>query len=123
LKSPYTLEVTQAAADDITDVLDYSAGQFGDIARRRYEALITTGLKDVQADPRRPTSVDRPELDQGVRIYHLRHCRRRAAAQHGEVSSPRHLLVYEMPSADVVRIIRVLHDAMELERHIPRRND
>jgi toxin ParE1/3/4 len=115
------LDLTQATADDIADLLDYSAERYGTAARRRYEALIAAGLEDLRSDALRPASADRPEL--GVRTYHLRHARSRAGSVSGLVSAPRHLLVYELAADDLVRIIRVLHDSMEVERHVARGAD
>jgi toxin ParE1/3/4 len=115
------LTLSQAAADDIASLLDYSTEQFGSAARQRYEVLIATGLEDLRSDALRSASIDRPEL--GVRTYHLRHCRMRATSSVGAVGAPRHILVYEVSADELVRIIRVLHDAMELERHLPKADD
>lgn len=119
MSRPRDLELARAAEDDIAAILDHSAEAFGHAARRRYEVLIATGLQDLRSDPLRPTSLARPELQAGVRTYHLRHCRDRAATVEGAVRAPRHLLVYEAPTTALVRVLRVLHDAMELDRHIP----
>lgn len=35
------------------------------------------------------------------------------------IQRPRHILVYRAAHADQVEIVRVVHDAMELARHIP----
>jgi plasmid stabilization system protein ParE len=34
------------------------------------------------------------------------------------VGAPRHLIAYLTPAPDLVVVVRVLHDAMELERHL-----
>jgi toxin ParE1/3/4 len=36
------------------------------------------------------------------------------------VFRPRHLLVYRHVRADLVGVGRILHDAMEVERHLPK---
>lgn len=119
MTSAFELELTRAALDDIVEVLDFSFERFGERARRRYEALIGTGLQDLRSDPARPGSVDRQEVNPGVRTYHLMHCRRRAARDGMSVAAPRHLLVYKMKAPKTVYVLRLLHDAMDLERHIP----
>ena len=113
-----SLDLTEAARADIAQILRASRADFGAAARDRYAALIATGLADLLSDPLRPASAARPELRQGVRTYHLRHCRRRAAGRRGAVGAPRHLIVYLTPADDLVLVLRVLHDAMELERHL-----
>jgi toxin ParE1/3/4 len=113
-----SLDLTEAARTDIAQILRWSASDFGEAARARYAALIATGLGELLSDPLRPASAARPELAAGVRTYHLRHCRRRATRGPGAVGTPRHLIVYLTPQPDLVVILRVLHDAMELERHL-----
>ena len=61
----------------------------------------------------------RPELGPAIRSYHLRHSRDRAGASEGAVRTLRHLLLYRTVTSGVVGVGRVLHDAMELERHLP----
>jgi toxin ParE1/3/4 len=64
----------------------------------------------------RPGSVARPELGANVRSWHLRLSRNHVAAS-DIVRRPRHFLVFRHePSLLVVG--RVLHDAMELARHL-----
>jgi toxin ParE1/3/4 len=107
------------ATIDIIDALAWSDVRFGEVARRRYEALIVTALHDVAADPLRPGSIGRPELGADVRSYHLSSSRQRARTVDGIVHRPRHLLLYRPIRADVIGIGRVLHDAMEIHRHLP----
>lgn len=117
MKPAVELEVTDAAKADIADILAVSADQFGEKSQRRHEALIATGLQTLRDSPFPSASTARPELGSQIRTYHLWHCRRRAASEFGEVSAPRHLLLYEA-TAMRVRVLRVLHDAMELKRHL-----
>ena len=54
-----------------------------------------------------------------VRSYHLRHSRDRARALGGFVRQPRHLLLYRAMVPGIIGVGRLLHDAMEVERHLP----
>ena len=96
----------------------WTEDRFGHTACRRYQALLITALRDIASDPERSGSTARPELGPAIRSYHLRHSRERAGALGGMVRTPRHLLLYRMVMPDVVGVGRVLHDAMELERHL-----
>jgi toxin ParE1/3/4 len=78
-------------------------------------------LRDIAADPGCPGSLARPEFGANVRSYHLRHSRKRAHTPFGLVRQPRHLLLYRLQRPDLVGIGRVLHDTMEIERHLPNR--
>jgi toxin ParE1/3/4 len=106
------LRLSALAQADIVQVLSWSSQRHGDLAEARYERLISAALRDLIADPFRPGSTARSELGVGVRTYHLRHSRKQAG-----VARPRHLILYRMIEGPVVEVGRVLHDAMELERH------
>jgi toxin ParE1/3/4 len=110
-----TYRISHAATADIIDILAWSHDQFGEQARQRYEKLIATAIRDLATDPTRSGSVNRPELGDGVRSWHLRGSRDHTAGD--VVRRPRHLLVYRTDN-DILVIGRVLHDAMELRRHI-----
>ena len=107
-----------SAEEDIVQLLSYTAVNFGEIARVRYEWLLIAALRDVASDPLRIGSIARTELGEHIRSYHLRHSRDRARTDHGIVHRPRHLLLYRS-TINVIGIGRVLHDVMELERHLP----
>lgn len=106
--------LTHRAQGDIDRILLRSADEFGDTAADRYRSLIVAAIRDLAAEPDRPGSVARPELGDGVRSWHLRLSRGPAGL--GLVRRPRHFVIYRVIGERIV-IGRLLHDAMELERH------
>lgn len=92
-------------------------------ARVRYETLIVAAIRDIAEDPDRPGSPVRPELGVGARSWHFRLSRSRAREESGPVRRPRHLIVFRIGDGGIIGIGRVLHDAMELERHRPMARD
>jgi toxin ParE1/3/4 len=113
------IRLTLPARRDIADLLDWSAEHFGPAGRRRYEALLETALRDIAANPARSGSREETQLGPGLRIYHLRLSRDRAKAKFGVVRTTRHILLYRcQPKENVVTVLRVLHDAMDLVRHV-----
>lgn len=109
------VRLTQSARADIVDILAWSHEQFGTEARLRYEALTVAAVRDVADHAGGLDGTPRPELGEGVYSWHLRRSRARSPA--GAVHWPRYLLVYRHDHEMVV-IGRVLHDAMELHRHL-----
>jgi toxin ParE1/3/4 len=107
--------ISRAAQSDIIDILAWTQDQFGEQARRRYEKLIATGIRDISSAPARPGSIACPELGDGVRTWHLRGSRSRTGS--GVVRRPRHFLIYRV-DGEIVVIGRLVHDAMELRRHV-----
>ncbi|MHB9797810.1 type II toxin-antitoxin system RelE/ParE family toxin [Pseudomonas sp. MT3] len=104
------------AQTDLIDILRYTHAKFGENARRRYQSLIRTAFVSVAAEPERIGSLDRKQLAVGLRSLHLLYCR--AESHNGRVDRPRHVVFYRVGSDQVVEIIRILHDAMEVERHL-----
>ena len=109
--------LSEAAQGDVINILAWTHEQFGDVARRRYESLIVAALRDVAAQPDRSGSLARPELGAGVRSWHLRLSRNHVSGGAPVVRRPRHFLVYRV-EPDLLVVGRVLHDAMELARHM-----
>jgi toxin ParE1/3/4 len=108
-----------AAARDIQAILAHSQERFGEQARLRYEALIVQAILDIAEDPEVTGSASRAEIAESARTYHLYYSRNRVASPPGGVKRPRHVLLYRITVAGDVEIGRVLHDSMELERHLP----
>jgi toxin ParE1/3/4 len=92
--------------------------EFAEDAALRYDALLTEALADIGDDPERPGSQQRPELAKGVLAYHLSFSRDRARSALGVVHRPRHFLIYRR-QGHVIEVLRVLHDARDLRRHLP----
>ncbi len=109
--------LSDAAQADVIDILAWTQAQFGEAARLRYESLIVAALRDVATQPGRAGSIERPEFGAGVRSWHLRLSRDHVATGAGVVRRPRHFLIYRVEPPLLV-VGRVLHDAMELARHL-----
>ena len=101
------------AQADIVNVLAWTAQRFGDQTSPRYEQLLSNALRDLCTEPLRLGHPARPELSDGVRSYHLRHSRKRS-----DITRTRHLILYRIAGDSIVEVGRVLHDAIELERHV-----
>jgi toxin ParE1/3/4 len=106
------IRLSAEAQADILHILEWTQDRHGDGVREQYEKLVLSALRDLLADPLRLGSVARPELGDEVRSYHLRNNRKE-----GRIARPRHLILYRMRTI-TVDVGRVLHDAMELERHL-----
>ena len=113
----FRYRLSDAAQADVIDILAWTQVQFGEARRLRYESLIVAALRDVAAQPDRPGSIERPELGAGVRSWHQRLSRGHVGTGAEVVRKPRHFLIYRVEPALLV-VGRVLHDAMELARHL-----
>jgi toxin ParE1/3/4 len=112
------VRLSPAARSDIRDVLIWTRERFGESAAVRYQKLIQRAIADIAGDPGRPGATERPELAPGIRTYHLSFSRERAGGGGAAVKQPRHFLVYR-PGQNGIDLVRVLHDARDLARHVP----
>lgn len=107
--------LTHTAQADIVEILAWSHDQFGEEARTRYEALIVAAVRDAATRSGEVGHKVRPELGDGVFSWHLAQSRTRSSG--GTVHRPRHFLICRRDGDELI-VGRVLHDAMELRRHL-----
>ncbi len=106
-----------AASRDIREIRRWSELEFGRSGALRYQTLLEQVLSDIEADPERPGSKERPDMVAGARIYHFSFNKDRVLGE--KVKSPRHLVVYRRRRDGALEIARILHDARDLPRHLP----
>lgn len=107
--------LTHVAQADIVAILVWSQEQFGEETRKRYQALMATAIRDAAARTGDIGHITRPELGDGVFSWHLSQSRTHTPGM--TVRRPRQFLIC-CREDDVLIIGRVLHDAMELRRHV-----
>lgn len=108
--------LSRPARNDIAAILDWSHERFGAAGRRRYERLIARSLLAI-TNPVPPIgSRNADEIAVGLRLFHLRYAR--AEPDIESVGRPRHFVVYRLLEPDTVIVVRVLHDAMNLEARL-----
>ncbi len=108
--------LSEPAKADIASLLRTSETRHGAQARIRYRALITAALRRVAAEPSGLSTVDRCDVLEGIRSFHIRHSR--AASRRSPVGDPVHVIFYRAVAPGLVEIIRVLHERMEPSRHM-----
>jgi toxin ParE1/3/4 len=113
------LFISPAAMEDIEAVLGWTHAEWGKAASLRYEALLIQAILDVAKNPELPGSSIRLEISSSARTYHLFHSRNHVATDVGRVKRPRHFVLYRVRADGTVEIGRVLHESMDLARHLP----
>ena len=111
--------ISPAAYRDIQSILAWTHERFGEQMRLCYESLLLRAILDVAEDPQRPGGQTRSEIAPAARTYHLRHSRDRVDPATDRVRRPRHFLLYRTGEDGRIEIGRVLHDRMDLARHLP----
>lgn len=109
-RSNWELRLSPLADQDILDVLQFTNDRFGEQQADDYADLIGRALTTLEDDPLDLLSKPRDDVRAGLRCLHI--------GQRGR--NARHLFVYRVhEDAKIVEVLRLLHDAMDLERHLP----
>jgi toxin ParE1/3/4 len=105
----WQVHVTADAVRDFSEIAEYTVANFGERQARIYETTLTSAIDALRSGPNVRGSVARDEILPGVRTLHVARLGRRG----------RHLLLYRESPARTVEVLRILHDAMDLARHVP----
>lgn len=87
------------ARADLDEIWDYTVGLWGNDQAERYLRLIQSAIELIAADPEKGRCCD--DVREGYRRF--------------RVGS--HILFYRMAD-DVVDVVRILHQRMDVERHL-----
>lgn len=107
--SGWTAHLTDQAAQDIENILDWTYEQFGALQMDAYTGVINDALEALTEGPQLHDVRRRPELGDNVATLHV--------ARRGHKG--RHLLAFRIHEQDdVIEVLRILHDSMDLARHL-----
>lgn len=102
----WAVELSGPAKRDYAGIVEWTSERFGAQQAQIYERKLRTVLKSLASDPLIGLSKPREELGPGYRTMRM--------ARPG-----RHLILYRIET-DCVTVIRILHDSMDIARHLPR---
>ncbi len=109
---PWTVRLTAAAEADFEEILRWTVSQFGEAQTRIYAETLSAVLNDLVAGPTIVGARKRDDILKGLFTLHV--------ARKGRKG--RHFVMFRIASApdrDVIEVLRLLHDAMDLQRHLP----
>ena len=108
----WSVRVTAAAQDDIEDILGWTLDQFGELQMRAYAQTISSAVQALGDGTNAIGAKSRSEIAIGLYSLHV-------ARNHHK---GRHLLLVRSgrdKDHEVIEVLRVLHDSMDLIRHLP----
>jgi toxin ParE1/3/4 len=98
-----------AAELDFANILKWTTENFGARQSRVYRDTLVQAIGELADGPDVAGSKARDEIAPGLHTLHVARRGRRG----------RHFLVYRATAKRTIEIVRILHDSMELQRHIP----
>ena len=108
----WTVRLSAAAEADFRQILRWTMENFGSVQARNYADTLSSALKALSAGPAIIGVKERPEIGNDIRTLHV--------ARNGRKG--RHFVMFRIGSiegGDVIDVLRLLHDSMDLERHLP----
>jgi toxin ParE1/3/4 len=98
-----------AAELDFANILKWTTENFGARQSRVYRDTLVRAIGELADGPDVAGSKARDEIMPGLRTLHV--------ARQGRRGS--HFLMYRVAPKSTIEIVRILHDRMDLQRHIP----
>lgn len=107
----WTVRLTAAAEADFEEILRWTLDQFGDAQAHIYAETVSAALNDLAAGPNFVGARKRDDILKGIFTLHV--------ARKGRKG--RHFVMFRFgraPDDDVIEVLRLLHDAMDPQRHL-----
>ncbi|QCP50499.1 type II toxin-antitoxin system RelE/ParE family toxin [Trinickia violacea] len=108
----WTVRLTESAEHDFSNIIRWSAERFGKAHARAYAEAISMALQELTTTGPAVTGVaTRDNIVPGLLSLHVARKRRKG----------RHFIMFRVTEHDtrVIDVLRILHDAMDLPRHVP----
>ena len=104
----WRVALAERANRDFVDILEYTIETFGARQARIYRSTLTSALRALESGPELRGSKPRDEVAVGLRSLHVARSGRRGW----------HVIVYRAGPKRTIEVLRILHDAMDLARHM-----
>ena len=104
----WTVRLSNTAEADYDEILHWTAKQFGAAQATSYATLLAEALARLEHGPTITGARQRDDI--GARLYTL------------HIGRPgRHIILFQIGSTRVetIDVLRILHDAMDIVRHVP----
>ncbi len=98
-----------AAEVDFANILKWTTENFGARHSRAYRDTLVQAIGELADGPNVAGSRARDEIMAGIRTLHV--------ARRGRRGS--HFLMYRAAPNSTIEIVRILHDRMDIQRHVP----
>lgn len=105
----WTIRLAAAAEADYRDILRWTVKTFGQQQAKIYAQTLSLALRDLSAGSEIIGSKQRPEIGENLWTLHV--------ARNGRKG--RHFVMFRANAAQqTIDVLRLLHDSMDLQRHL-----
>jgi toxin ParE1/3/4 len=104
----WTVDLAAPARRDFAKAVEKSIEKFGVRQGEIYRETLIAAITTLKEGPDVAGSIPHDEIRPGLRVLHVARGGRKG----------RHIIVYRASGQAGIRILRILHDAMDISRHI-----
>jgi len=108
----WQVRLARQAELDLVEVSKWTAHNFGALHAEYYAETVSMAIEALNDGPEILGSKARDEIGPGIRTLHVARLGRKG----------RHFVVFRVSGEDVLDVLRLLHDSMDLARHLPAAN-
>lgn len=103
--------LSATAERDFDDILDWTKVNFGPLQLEAYRDVIRDAILELRGGPNAPGTIARDDISPGLKAMHVARRGRRG----------RHFVLFRVADQQTrtIEIVRLLHDARVLGRHVP----
>ena len=112
MKPVWTVRLGRQAEQDYVEILQWATKTFGEGQARTYAETRARAIEALEEGPDVLGARARDDIQPGIRTLHV--------ASQGRAG--RHFVVF-LVAGSVIDVLRLLHDSMDLPRHLPAAND
>lgn len=98
---------------DLLDIATWTAENFGSRQAEYYVETVTLAIEALHDGPETLGAKARDDIGPGIRALHV--------ARQGRKG--RHFVVFKEAEGQIIDVLRLLHDSMDLARHVSAAND
>lgn len=113
MSGAWRVRLTHQAESDFLEISRWTAENFGPLQRAHYAETVTLAIEALHGGPKVLETQARDEIARGIRTLHV--------ARQGRKG--RHFVVFRAAKGQIVEVLRLLHDSMDLARHVPEADD
>lgn len=113
MSGTWSVRLGHQAGQDFVEILQWTTRTFGQAQAATYAETIGLAIEALQQGPELVGAKARDEIFPGIRTLHV--------ARQGRKG--RHLVVFRPGAGQVIDVLRLLHDSMDLARHLPAADD
>jgi toxin ParE1/3/4 len=104
----WRIRLAQQAELDLFGITVWTLENFGDQQAQKYAETLSLAIEALEGDPEIMGAIAREDMGPGIRILHV--------ARQGRKG--RHFLVFRAAPEQTMDVLRLLHDNMDLTRHV-----